>query len=70
MKLNDNFVITYTKLDGESVTRKGKWTDKCREFVAKKGHACLTYFDLDATKEKGTEQLRMATDKITPWSIK
>jgi hypothetical protein len=23
MKLNDNFVITYTKLDGESVTRKG-----------------------------------------------
>ena len=64
MKLNDNFVITYTKLDGESVTRKGKWTDKCREHIAKAGHACLTYFDLDA------DGIRTATDKITPWSIK
>ena len=64
MELNDNFVITYTKLDGESVTRRGKWTDKCREFVAKKGHACLTYFDLDA------DNYRMATNKITDWSIK
>ena len=64
MKLNNYFVITYTKLDGESVTRKGKWTDKCREFVAKKGHACLTYFDLDANN------YRCATNKITDWSIK
>ena len=48
MKLNDYFVITYTKLNGESVTRKGKWTDNCREYIAKAGHACLTYFDLDA----------------------
>ena len=64
MKLNDNFVITYTKLDGESVTRKGKWTDKCREFVAKKGQACLVYLDLDANN------YRMATNKITDWSIK
>ena len=64
MKLDDNFVITYTKLDGESVTRKGKWTDKCREFVAKKGHACLIYLDLDAN------DYRMATNKITDWSIK
>ena len=64
MKLNDYFVITYTKLNGESVTRKGKWTDKCREFVAKKGHACLVYLDLDANN------YRMATNKITDWSIK
>jgi len=64
MKLDDNFVITYTKLDGESVTRKGKWTDKCREFVAKAGHACLIYLDLDAN------DYRMATNKITDWSIK
>ena len=64
MKNNDTFKITYTKLDGESVTRKGKWTDKCKEFIAKKGHACLTYFDLDA------DNYRMATNKITDWSIK
>jgi len=64
MKLDDNFVITYTKLDGESVTRKGKWTDKCREFVAKAGHACLIYLDLDAN------DYRMATNKITDWNIK
>ena len=64
MKLNDYFVITYTKLNGESVTRKGKWTDKCKKFVANAGHACLTYFDLDAN------DYRMATNKITDWSIK
>ena len=64
MELNDNFVITYTKLDGESVTRKGKWTDKCREHIAKAGHACLTYFDLDSNN------YRKATNKITDWSIK
>jgi len=64
MKNNDTFKITYTKLDGESVTRKGKWTDKCREFIAKKGHTCLVYLDLDAN------DYRMATNKITDWSIK
>ena len=64
MKLNDYFVITYTKLNGESVTRKGKWTDNCREYIAKAGHACLTYFDLDA------DNYRCATNKITDWSIK
>jgi hypothetical protein len=61
---NDTFKITYTKLDGESVTRKGKWTEKCREFIAKQGHACLIYLDLDAN------DYRMATNKVTPWSIK
>ena len=64
MENNKTFTITYTKQNGESVTRKGKWTDKCREFVAKAGHACLTYFDLDA------DNYRMATNKITDWSIK
>ena len=64
MKLNDYFVITYTKLNGERVTRKGKWTDNCREYIAKAGHACLTYFDLDANN------YRCATNKITDWSIK
>ena len=28
------------------------------------------FLDLDATERHGKEQLRMATDKITPWSIK
>ena len=70
MEENKTFRITFTKLNGESTTRHGKWTDKCREFVAKAGHKCLTFLDLDATEEKGKEQFRMATDKITPWSIK
>ena len=63
-KENKTFVITYTKLDGESVTRNGKWTDKCKEFIAKQGHKCLTYIDLDAN------DYRMATNKITDWDIK
>ena len=70
MEENKTFTITFTKLNGESTTRRGKWNDKCREFVAKAGHKCLTFLDLDATEEKGREQLRMATNKITPWSIK
>ena len=70
MENNKTFTITFTKLNGESTTRHGKWTEKCQEFVAKAGHKCLTFLDLDATEEKGKEQFRMATDKITPWSIK
>ena len=70
MENNKTFTITFTKLNGESTTRRGKWTERCQEFVAKAGHRCLTFLDLDATKEKGTEQLRMATDKVTTWSIK
>ena len=70
MELDKTFTITFTKLNGESTTRNAKWTDKCKEFVAKAGHKCLTFLDLDATEEKGKEQYRMATDKITTWSIK
>ena len=70
MENNQTFTITFTKQNGESTTRRGKWTDKCREFVAKAGHKCLTFLDLDATEEHGKEQFRMATDKITTWSIK
>ena len=58
---NKTFTITFTKLNGESVTRKGKWTDKCKEHIANAGHACLTYLDLDA------DGYRTATGK---WSIK
>ena len=61
MENNKTFTITYTKLNGESVTRKGKWTDKCREFISQKGVACMVYLDLDA------DGYRTATGK---WSIK
>ena len=70
MENNQTFTITFTKQNGESTTRRGKWTDKCREFVAKAGHNCLTFLDLDATEAHGKEQFRNATDKITAWSIK
>jgi len=70
MENNQTFTITFTKQNGESTTRRGKWTDKCQEFVAKAGHKCLTFLDLDATERHGKEQYRMATDKITTWSIK
>ena len=70
MKNNETFTITFTKQNGESTTRRGKWTEDCREFVAQAGHKVLTFLDLDATERYGKEQLRMATDKITPWSIK
>ena len=64
MTNNDTFKITFTKLNGESTTRHGKWTDKCKEFVADAGHKCLIFLDLDA------DGYRTATDKITPWNIK
>ena len=41
MEINKMFKITYTKQNGESVTRQGKWTDKCREYVANAGHKVL-----------------------------
>ena len=70
MENNKTFTITFTKLNGESTTRRGKWTERCQEFVANAGHNCLTFLDLDATELKGKDQYRMATDKITSWSIK
>jgi len=69
MENNKTFTITFTKQNGESATRKAKWTDKCREFKALAGHMCLVFLDLDATERYGKDQYRMATDKITSWSI-
>ena len=66
----ETFTITFTKQNGESVTRKAKWNDKCREYVAQDGHKVLTFLDLDATELAGKDQYRNATDKITAWSIK
>ena len=62
MENNQTFIITFTKQNGESTTRLGKWPDKCQEFDAKAGHKCLTFLDLDATERHGKEQYRMATD--------
>ena len=45
---NKTFRITFTKSTGETVTRFGKWTDKCRFWKSKIGHALMTYYDLDA----------------------
>ena len=70
MENNQTFTITFTKQNGESTTRKAKWTDKCQEFVANAGHKCLTFLDLEATERYGKDQYRMATDKITSGSIK
>ena len=70
MKTDQTFTITFTKQNGESTTRKAKWNDQCREFVAQAGHKVLTFLDLEATELAGKDQYRNATDKITPWSIK
>ena len=56
MKTDQTFTITFTKQNGESTTRKAKWTDKCQEFVAQAGHNCLTFLDLEATENYGKEQ--------------
>ena len=61
MKTDQTFTITFTKLNGESTTRKAKWNDKCREFVAQAGHNVLTFLDLDATELSGKDQYRNAT---------
>ncbi len=42
------FRITFTKANGEEVTRFGKFDDKCRYWTSKVGTALITYFDLDA----------------------
>jgi len=42
------FRITYKKSNGETVTRFGKWNDKCRVWTSKVGSALMTYYDLDA----------------------
>ena len=68
MKNNDTFKITYfSNSDKMTITRNGKWTDKCREWISNKGIECLVYLNLDKTEEFGTDQYRTATNN---WSIK
>jgi hypothetical protein len=44
---NKTFRITFTKSTGETVTRFGQWTEKCRYWTSKLGEALITYYDLD-----------------------
>jgi len=49
MELNKQFTITYySNKDKKHITRKGKWTDKCRYWTSKVGKPLVTYYDVDA----------------------
>ncbi len=68
MKDGETFIITYTKKDGEKVTRNGKFIlGKCGEWISKAGNKLFTYFDVDQSNNKGGDQYRMAKDN---WEIK
>ena len=48
MELNKQFTITYySNKDKKHITRRGKWTDKCRYWTSKLGDSLITYFDMD-----------------------
>ena len=68
MKDNQTFIITYTKKDGEKVTRNGKFIlGKCGEYISKAGNKLFTYFDVDQSNHMGGDQYRSARDS---WEIK
>ena len=68
MKDGETFIITYTKKDGEEVTRNGKFiVGKCGELISKAGNKLFTYFDVDQSNNMGGDQYRMARDN---WEIK
>ena len=68
MEDGQTFIITYTKKDGEEVTRNGKFIlGKCGEWISKAGNKLFTYFDVDQSSAMGGDQYRMARDN---WEIK
>ncbi len=68
MEDGQTFIITYTKKDGEKVTRNGKFIlGKCGEWISKAGNKLFTYFDVDQSNAMGGDQYRMAKDN---WEIK
>ena len=68
MKDGQTFIITYTKKDGEKVTRNGKFIlGKCGEWISKAGENLFTYFDVDQSNRMGGDQYRMAKNN---WEIK
>ena len=63
MKDNQTFIITYTKKNGEQVTRNAKFiSGKCGEWISKAGNKLFTYFDVDQSNNMGGDQYRMARD--------
>ena len=68
MKDGQTFIITYTKKDGEKVTRNGKFIlGKCGEWISKAGEKLFSYFDVDQSNRMGGDQYRMAKNN---WEIK
>ena len=68
MKDGQTFIITYTKKDGEKVTRNSKFIlGKCGEWISKAGEKLFTYFDVDQSNRMGGDQYRMAKNN---WEIK
>ena len=68
MKDGETFIIKYTKLDGEEVTRNGKFIlGKCGEYISKAGNKLFTYFDVDQSNAMGGDRYRSARDN---WEIK
>ena len=68
MKDGQTFIITYTKKDGETVTRNAKFiSGKCGEWISKAGNKLFTYFDVDQSNAMGGDQYRMAKNN---WEIK
>ena len=61
MKDNQTFIISYTKKNGEEVTRNAKFIDgKCGQWISKLGEKLFTYFDVDQSNAMGGDQYRMA----------
>ena len=68
MKDNQTFIITYTKKNGEQVTRNAKFIiGKCGEWISKTGNKLFTYFDVDQSSAMGGDRYRSARDT---WEIK
>ena len=63
MELNKQFTITYySNKDKKHITRRGKWTDKCRYWTSKIGDSLITYFDMDKEQyrtAKGSWKVRL-----------
>ena len=68
MKDGETFIISYTKKNGEEVTRNAKFIlGKCGEWISKTGNKLFTYFDVDQSNNMGGDQYRMAKNN---WEIK
>ena len=52
----------YAKKHSKTITRRGKWTDKCRYWTSKIGDSLITYFDMDKEQyrtAKGSWKVRL-----------